>query len=148
MHHSSFEIKVNNAAFYCRVLGNGKQAIVAFHGFGQTGKAWISLCEKYPELIIYAIDLPYHGQTVVDKNLGGISSSLITDMMTKLIEKAGLYRFSLIGYSIGAKFCIPIFARYHEKIENLWLLAPDILGANTWYKIATYNKSSFFSGSL
>lgn len=139
MHHRSFKIELKNAVFNCRVLGNGKNVIVAFHGFGQNGDAFIPMIRNNSDRIIYSIDLPYHGHTIIKSNLTAISATLILELMVKLIEETELSYFSLLGYSIGTKFCISIFEKYYDKVDHMWLLAPDIIGTNIWYKIATYN---------
>ena len=53
-------------------------------------------------------------------------------------------RFSVIGYSIGAKFVYPALGVFYDRIDNLWLLAPDGITVNFWYNIATGSSLSRF----
>ena len=140
MQHKSIRIIIDNGVFNCRVLGNGDKNIIAFHGFGQDGNAYLPLAKRNAQFTIYSFDLPFHGNTKINNPSRYNSIDEIQEIIQKLVDQAELKRFSLLGFSMGAKFCFPILEKYYTNIDNLWLLAPDGIKTNLWYKIATSNQ--------
>lgn len=118
--------------------GNGNLAMLAFHGFGQTGSVY-QVFEKIlgPSYQIHAFDLPFHGQSRMSKFEDGISKEKLRDFFEEYIQANNLTSFILVGYSIGAKFTLNLVNFFPEKIERLILIAPDGLRINFWYQLAT-----------
>lgn len=111
--------------------------MVAFHGFGQTGKAFSPVALVHPEYTIYALDLPFHGKTSIFQPKKIIEADQITAIIDKLIEMKKLERFSLAGFSIGCKFIFPLLLPFESKIDQVWLFAPDGIKERIWYQLAT-----------
>jgi pimeloyl-ACP methyl ester carboxylesterase len=133
----NIKISINNAEFNCRVLGNGTKNIIAFHGFGQDSSAFLPLILVRPEYTVYAFDLPFHGNTTISDPSKCITPNDITDLIQKLDMLVDLDRFSLIGFSIGAKLLFPVLDQLSSRVDTVWLLAPDGIKLNNWYQIAT-----------
>ena len=53
------KINITNGEYCCRVLGNGGKNVIAFHGFGQDGSAFLPVAIKNPSFTIYSFDLPF-----------------------------------------------------------------------------------------
>lgn len=136
----SIQISTSNAKFNCNVLGNGAKSLIAFHGFGQDGNVFISMAQTQFSYTVYSFDLPFHGTTEIRNENAHLSVEEIQEMMRILLVKTGIEHFSIIAFSIGAKFAFPIIEVFATKIENIWLLAPDGIKISFWYSFATKNK--------
>ena len=146
MEHKSLKISINNGDFACRVYGNGNKKIIAFHGFGQSSASFSSLIKNQPEYTVYSFDLPFHGETILSGTTQSLSNEDVTDLIAQLIGRNSIEKFTLVSFSIGARLASPVIESYHQKIDTIWLLAPDGIPDNIWYRIATANKltRSFF----
>lgn len=135
--NKSLKITLNNTVFNCRVLGNGPKKIIAFHGFGQDGEAFLPIAIKNPQYTLYSFDLPFHGETNIPVNTKCISHLQVVDLIVELINLTKIKNFSILGFSIGAKFVFPIIEKFSPIISKAWLLAPDGIYVNYWYRLAT-----------
>ena len=52
-------------------------------------------------------------------------------------KEKGIERFSLCGYSLGGKIALALTELFPERMQNLFLLAPDGIKANPWYYFAS-----------
>lgn len=118
-------------------MGNGEINVIAFHGFGQDGFAFLPVAIQNPKYTIYSFDLPFHGDTIIRNPSHSLRRKEVIELIQKLIDHASIERFSLMGYSIGAKLLFPILEVFHLQIEKVWLLAPDGIKLNFWYRAAT-----------
>ena len=135
--NKDIKIIITNAEFNCKVLGHGVKNIIAFHGFGQDGNSFLPLVSKNPEYTIYSIELPFHGETIIHNPSISIAHWDVIELVEKLINLLSKEKFSLIGFSIGAKLLFPVIEKFYSRIENVWLLAPDGITPNFWYRMAT-----------
>lgn len=131
------KISITNAEFNCRVLGNGEKNVIAFHGFGQDGNSFLPVAIKIPEYTIYSFDLPFHGETKFQDPSHFLTNQEVVELIKKLTDLIAIERFSLIGFSIGAKLLFPVLEKFYSRVENVWLLAPDGIKINLWYRVAT-----------
>ena len=131
------KINITNGEYCCRVLGNGGKNVIAFHGFGQDGSAFLPVAIKNPSFTIYSFDLPFHGETIIHNPSLCLGPQEVIEILQKLIAFMEIDRFSLIGFSIGSKLIYPVLEHFYSTIENVWLLAPDGISENYWYRIAT-----------
>ncbi|PWT95890.1 MAG: hypothetical protein C5B52_16855 [Bacteroidetes bacterium] len=119
--------------------GNGRNVIVAFHGFGEPARTFGVLknhIEEHHTLI--AIDLPLHGDTSWNEGLELLPTDLIT--IINSIPEIGTNSISLAGFSMGGRVCLSLFELMPDRIEKLILLAPDGLIVNPLYRLATRSK--------
>lgn len=135
--NKSLKITLNNIIFNCRVLGHGSENIIAFHGFGQDGEAYMPVVINNHQYKLYSFDLPFHGETNIPINSKCISQLQVIELIGELIKITKIKNFSILGFSIGAKFVFPILDKYSLLISNVWLLAPDGIYVNNWYRLAT-----------
>jgi pimeloyl-ACP methyl ester carboxylesterase len=118
-------------------IGNGPATMLAFHGFGQDASVFSPLEEELGrDFTIYSINLFFHGSKwpFGEKPL---EVDLLEEIFSKFLSQAGIERFSLIAYSIGAKFAMVISHRFSRVVDRILLLAPDGLKLNFWYRLAT-----------
>jgi len=118
-------------------MGNGKKKFIAFHGFGQDGNVFLPLLSNNNDVTIYSFDLPYHGNTIIHDPFIAITYEDIQDVVQQLMKRTSIDKFSLLGFSIGAKLLFPILTKFQTNINEVWLLAPDGIKKNFWYGVAT-----------
>lgn len=117
--------------------GNGFPLLL-FHGFGQTHKAFKPLVEKIKNnYTCYSFDLFYHGQSAAPKDQP-LEISTWNKIFYKFLQKEHLEDFSIAGFSIGAKYLLPVIMEYTSQISHIIFIAPDGIKTNIWYKLATY----------
>lgn len=110
----------NNLVKY-GIYGNGKELLFAFHGYGLDGfqyKILDNLCDNYS---IIGFHLPYH--QLGPKTHEGWLNELI-GFINDYVENHQIQRFSIVGYSIGAKIALYLTQHFKVKLSKLYLFAP------------------------
>lgn len=111
--------------------GEGSKPMLAFHGYGMTGKQFHVLKKSVlKEYKVYGIDHFFHGESTLT---GWTERQIITGMprhMVKLyleewFNTYGRQRISLMAYSIGANLALILLQEFPEWIDELILMAPD-----------------------
>ncbi len=87
---------------------------------------------------IFAFDLFFHGRSQLSKSHLPLTKELLQGMIRHFLEKEGIERFSLMGFSMGGKFALSLVEGMPERINELFLIAPDGIRTSFWYNIATY----------
>lgn len=119
--------------------GTGNKAILAFHGFGQSCEAFALVASTLgPEYTLYSFDLPFHGKSTWHSGEKPINNKFWTSCIAVFLEQQKRTKFGMLGFSIGAKFIIPLIESFYDRIESITLLAPDGITTNVWYRLATY----------
>ncbi|GAB2790704.1 pimeloyl-ACP methyl ester carboxylesterase [Hymenobacter luteus] len=119
--------------------GTGPRVVLAFHGYGQGEGHWRSLITVLgPEVTVYAFDLFYHGRSKLARTDAPLSKKRLGELLREFLEAEGITRFSLLAFSMGAKFALTAVEQFPAAAEQLWLIAPDGLQRRFWYALATY----------
>jgi pimeloyl-ACP methyl ester carboxylesterase len=58
--------------------------------------------------------------------------------MTTFLRENMIDRFSVGGFSLGGKFALATLELFSEKINQVFLIAPDGIKTSFWYSLATY----------
>ena len=146
----------NSTIGYSR-FGNGPKAVICFHGFGEDAMTFEFL-EKHAghEFTFYALDLPFHGQTIWNegllfthndllKTIDGIlhsenqkpgTKNLPAHLPGRQVRLAG-QQLILLGFSLGGRIALSLYQVIPEQVDKIVLLAPDGLKVNFWYWFAT-----------
>lgn len=129
----------NSEIAYYR-FGAGPARAVCFHGYGENG-TYFQFLEKYAgnQYSLIAIDLPFHGKTRWNEGLE-LNVETVYSIIQLIFEKEFENKdslFTVIGFSLGARFCLRLFQYKPHLIDKLVLLAPDGLKVNRWYWLAT-----------
>ncbi|MFL5727969.1 MAG: alpha/beta hydrolase [Cytophagaceae bacterium] len=135
------------ALLHYSVYGEGKKAMLCFHGFGQTSVYFHELEEVMKdEYTIYNFDLFYHGQSFWHAKDTPISKEYWAGLIGKFLKEKNIDRFSLTGFSMGGKFALATLEAFPERIDKIILIAPDGIKTSFWYSLATYPEwtRSFF----
>jgi hypothetical protein len=99
--------------------------------------ATISRVENWYDLVdftaqwfeVYFFELPGHGESSPFQQ--PFTTALIGPLVEQLVDKLGIARFSLMGFSFGGILAMQVFTRLHARIDNLVLLSPCL----TWRAI-------------
>jgi pimeloyl-ACP methyl ester carboxylesterase len=122
---------------YTHQFGHGQRALVAFHGFGLSGQAFAGLAAAFPGHTLYCPDLFFHGQSHWEGSLHGLGLAQWQRLFTTWLAQQGLADFDLLGYSLGGRLALVTYALLPAQVGCLWLVAPDGIKPNAWYRLAT-----------
>lgn len=129
--------------------GDGPQVLLCFHGYGEEASAFEFLA-KFAEnqFTIYAIDLPFHGETAWKEGLNFTETDLL--QIVSLIVADTSRPMTLLGFSLGGRVALSYYQAAPGKVKKLVLLAPDGLKVNFWYWLATQTRigNRFFSFTM
>jgi pimeloyl-ACP methyl ester carboxylesterase len=118
-------------SLHFRKYGSGPRVVLAFHGYGQSEGHWRGMGAVLgPDVTLYAFDLFYHGHSKLAK----VDSPLRKEFLTE----HSIDRFGLLAFSMGAKFALTAVEQFPERVEKVWLIAPDGIKTQFWYALATY----------
>jgi len=93
--------------------------VLLLHGFTVTHHTWdllSSLLSTKHRVVLP--DLPGHGGSAA---LGGMSVEATSDSLAQLVDKAGLKRVSVVGYSLGGRIALDFACRHPGKVRALAL---------------------------
>lgn len=130
-----FEFENNQLAF--RRLGHGKSMLLAFHGFGQTGQVFTELEKTLGErYTILAVDLFFHGGSRYEASQL-LTKSYWQKMLNAFLNSEHVDQFSLLGFSMGGRFALVTAECFSDRVDELFLIAPDGVTRSIWYELAT-----------
>jgi pimeloyl-ACP methyl ester carboxylesterase len=143
----------NNAWIGYLKAGSGSRVAVCFHGYGEQAESFAFL-EKYAgnQYTFYAVDLPYHGQTVWQEGLSCTIAEIEAIVSGILRQEGAEYAagITLLGFSLGGRVALHLFETGNLLVTRLVLLAPDGLKVNAWYWLATQTRAGnkFFAFTM
>lgn len=129
----------HSSKLHFRVIGHGSRVLLAFHGYGQSSAYYLPMEQALGEdYTIYAFDLFFHGKSQLHKSQMPLTKKILQEIVAHFLEKEGIERFSVMGFSMGGKFALSLVEGMPEHVEELFLIAPDGIKTSFWYNIATY----------
>ncbi|WP_255518174.1 alpha/beta hydrolase [Fulvivirga sp. M361] len=112
--------------------------MLAFHGFGQRSESMSSIINALSyKYTIYAFDLFFHGESTWSDVEKPLYPEDWRGFLKSILEKHKIDTFSIIAFSIGAKFALSTLTLFPGRIQKIFLIAPDGIGINFWYSLAT-----------
>lgn len=119
--------------------GNGKEPLLVFHGFGQDHTLYLPLLKSLSgKYTLYIIDLFFHGKSEWNEGERTLEKPEWNKIINVLLQEQKIDRFSILAYSLGGKFALTTLEGYPNRVNALWLLAPDGIKTSFWYSLATY----------
>ena len=107
--------------------GDGNDAIVFLHGFGDNHMVWESIRHAFAgEATTFAFDLPGHGRSLRHPSAGGMRQ--MADALTGRLAEAGLKRVHLVGHSMGGALAALMALEGGRAAASLTMLAPGGFG--------------------
>lgn len=119
---SFFELSKGRLHFH--KMGQGAKLMVALHGFAQSA-AHFKVLEEYlaDHFTIYALDLPFHGQTEWHHSSYEPQDVLAwVDLVLQQEQQKTCY---LLGHSLGGRIWLSCLVQLLPKVKDVFLLAPD-----------------------
>lgn len=131
-------VHYKNSSLTYQKTGHGEKVLLLFHGFGQHHKIFETLTEAVsPYYTLYAFDLFFHGHSKwMDET--PLEKETWREIILLFLEANKIERFNVLGFSLGGKFTLATLELFPERIEQIFLLAPDGIKTNFWYSLATY----------
>lgn len=127
------------STLYFKKTGKGSKCLLLFHGFGQDHTAFLKLTEELTEeYTLYNFDLYFHGQSEWRDDERVLEKKVWKEIMNTFLNEQQIEKFSIVGFSLGGKFALATLEAFPEKIEKLFLIAPDGIKTSFWYSLATY----------
>jgi pimeloyl-ACP methyl ester carboxylesterase len=109
-------------------FGRGERLLVALHGFGDRARMFAVLDEALSgPYTVVALDLPFHGQT--EWRGDSFCKEDLVAIIGQVLAREGRERFSLMGFSFGARLSQAMLPDFIDRLDKLYLLSPD--GINT-----------------
>ncbi|TYZ06874.1 alpha/beta hydrolase [Hymenobacter lutimineralis] len=122
-----------------RRYGTGPRVVLAFHGYGQQESYWRSWLDVLgPDVSVLSFDLFYHGRSRLAHPDAPLNKNRLGELLNDVLVQENVGNFGLLAFSMGAKFALTLLEQYPERVEKLWLIAPDGLQRQFWYSLATY----------
>ena len=124
--------------FY-RKIGSGQRIVFAFHGFTKSSEDYLlfeDFCEE--KYTIYAVDLFYHGKTKFkSKQWKSFTKPQLKEIFEYFLKELKIGRFEVLGYSMGGRVALFLLEQFGQRINHLYLFAPDGLKLNFWNWLVT-----------
>ncbi len=111
--------------------GSGNKPMLAFHGYGMTGKQFHVLKNSIlSQYHVYGFDHFFHGESALEgwteeHILAGMPRTLVKNYLEEWFKIYGKQKVSLMAYSIGAKLALILLEEFPEWIDEIILMAPD-----------------------
>lgn len=128
------EITLGTQPLHYAVLGTGKKLLFAFHGYANTAALFDSVVQE--DCTVLSFDLPYQGKSKwVEDQL--VRPEDLVQMLQLLMKQYDVAQCSLLGFSLGARYCLTLLAYMPDQIERIVLVAPDGIRRNYLYQFLT-----------
>ncbi|MGB3851138.1 MAG: alpha/beta hydrolase [Tunicatimonas sp.] len=118
--------------------GSGSEALLAFHGYGQNGSVYkrlaAALKNKYT---IYSFDLYFHGKSPGWPSGQAVTVAQWQQSVSSVLAQYNIDRFSMVSYSLGARFALTLVETLGPRIDSMILIAPDGIKSSRWYQWAS-----------
>lgn len=118
-------------------FGQGRRHLLAFHGAGQSPDIFKTWTKHFDDWTIWAFPLmPTHA---LPNSENYSPTAFLCEFRHWLASQSFTY-FSVLGYSLGAKPAYTLTSYFPHLVEHLYLLAPEGIFPNTWYRWATTSR--------
>lgn len=118
-------------AVHFHEYGTGQKPMLAFHGYGMTGKQFHVLQKSVTDrYCVHGFDHFFHGHSKLhdwtEKQIvAGMPRQMVKLYLEEWFRVYGKQRVSLLAYSIGADIALILLEEFPEWIEQIILMAPD-----------------------
>ncbi len=128
------------------VWGHGNRIVLAFHGFSLDHRVPLNFLKNWPDDLFttYSFDLPFHGASQLpseDVDRNPLTQEEFTSYFEAFIQSIGVEKVAVLGYSLGGRIAMKIGEVLPERVEHIYLFAPDGLTKNRWYVMLSHKKT-------
>ncbi len=96
--------------------------LVLLHGFTGTGEFWVPVANALPRRRCLLPDLPGHGGSEAPLPPEAWRLDRAADALAMLLDRLGVGRFALAGYSMGGRLALAFALRHPERLAALALV--------------------------
>jgi pimeloyl-ACP methyl ester carboxylesterase len=123
--------KSGEAHFNVKKWSEGKQLLIAFHGFSQDRSYYKLLSQALDgNYCVCAVDMPFHGKTEWPAG-DPCRPQDVAALCLAICGQLNYEMFSLAGFSMGAKYAISMAANCPpDEMKELFLFSPEGVRAN------------------
>lgn len=140
----SIEISNGETIGY-RESGSGDNILLLVHGNMTSSKHWDILIEALPEDVkIYAVDLRGFGISSYNNPINSLND--FSEDLKLFVDKLGLKKFYLAGWSTGGGVSMQFTANYPEYVDKLLLI--ESVGVKGYPIYQTDENGNFLQGKL
>lgn len=128
----------NSTVSYYR-YGRGKEVIIAFHGYNQTGADFAPIAEVLQHKYTFiAIDFFWHGKSEWQEP-HDVTETDLRELVLAIIaqEQQLTKKITVCGFSMGARMARVLVQTIPESIERLILLSPPTIEFNQLVNFTT-----------
>ena len=126
-----------------RLYEGGNKYLIMFHGFGQNLDIMNGLAEKLTSsYTVISVGLFFHERNFYTSASNVISIKAWSGILSQILIAEKIERFELLGFSMGARFVVSSLYAFHNRIDQIILIAPDGIYINFWYRLAMFNAVS------
>jgi pimeloyl-ACP methyl ester carboxylesterase len=120
-------------------IGEGENVLLFFHGYGQNHQVFKNKANAlYGSHTCYLFDLFFHGESEWGYGEEVLTKKFWNELIKAFLAEQKINRFSVVGFSLGGRFVFATLEALSDKIDNMYLLAPDGVKTSFWYSLATY----------
>jgi len=92
---------------------------------------------------VYSFNVFHHGKSEypgdrIERNT--LRPDELKALISLFLDQHSIERFSLMGYSMGGKITLMLLHLFAERINHMYLLAPDGIVYNQWYRFTSKNR--------
>lgn len=130
--------------------GTGAKPMLAFHGYGMTGRQFHVLENSVlKEYRVYGFDQFFYNESMLDnwteaQILAGMPRAMVKSYVEEWFKLYGRQRFSLMAYSIGANLALILVEEFAGLIDDVILMAPDGLSVFSGFHFLTHHRAGKF----
>ncbi|MBX2972484.1 MAG: alpha/beta hydrolase [Flavobacteriales bacterium] len=120
-----------------RTYGSGPLPLLAFHGFGRSGTDFAILEPALKDrCTIYAFDLHFHGRSpgYPERAERPFTPEELANYFTAFVDHIQVPKVAVLGYSLGGRIALCLLEQTPERLNRVFLAAPDGLKTRPWYR--------------
>lgn len=121
----TFELTFPHIRLSCLQIGEGSRVLLCFHGYRQSKELFRTLSTALPkDYQLLALDQPLHGETKVLDSQMRYDKRFLAELSSRLMQLLPDKKWSVMGFSMGAKAAMMIDMAQVLALESILLLAP------------------------
>ncbi len=103
-----------------------KTPIICLHGFLESKEMWSQLHLFFLDHPIYCLDLPGHGDSLLEEKVSPTMETL-AQMIVEVLDRLRLEEFHIIGHSMGGYVGLSLLELLTKRVKSLVLLNSNYL---------------------
>jgi pimeloyl-ACP methyl ester carboxylesterase len=136
--NKTIQFEADNLVWKADLIGKGPKLLIAFHGYGQNADIFRHVEELMQEEYTFLlVDLAFHRHQKDFPKGFLFDEAYSKKWISAILEKSGKTVVSLMGFSIGARIAMFVAQNNTDKVNEIWLIAPDGLPVSKAYKFLT-----------